>query len=186
MKNSLKILFENAHILVNHWKSNQFQQCKKWMKKSQKNQCFSFISKYFLKNEISLKYGVFQTFYKNNMWKSAVLCRIWLVMFAKTSEVWWKRKKQAFFSTVIFSSEKNKEFILTIDKVFTNLLTTLYSLHSSPLYWAVPQLLQESGQKGEAYIRLFVTLSCTYLRNNIKWLEQSSKDILQPVGVALE
>ena len=93
-----KILFENAHILVNHWKSNQFQQCKKWMKKSQKNQCFSFISKYFLKNEISLKYGVFQTFYKNNMWKSAVLCRIWLVMFAKTSGVWWKRKKQAFFS----------------------------------------------------------------------------------------
>ena len=29
----------------------------------------------------------FQTFYKNNMWKSAVLCRIWLVTFAETSGV---------------------------------------------------------------------------------------------------
>ena len=42
------------------------------MNKSQ-NQFFLFIYKYFLKNEIGLKYDVFQTCYKNNMWKSPVV-----------------------------------------------------------------------------------------------------------------
>lgn len=69
-------------------------------------------------------------------------------------------------------------------KMFVEVVNTVRT--QVPANVTVPQLLQESGQKGEAYIRLFVTLSCTYLRNNIKWLEQSSKDILQPVGVALE
>ena len=36
-------------------------------------------------------------FLPNNMLKPAVVCRIWLVMFAKTPGVWWKREKQAFF-----------------------------------------------------------------------------------------
>ena len=43
----------------------------------------------------------FQTFYKNNMWKPAVLYIMWLVMFAKTSEVWWKRENRLFL--VIFN-----------------------------------------------------------------------------------
>eukprot|EP00493_Phyllostaurus_siculus_P018651 UN18945 len=33
---------------------------------------------------------VYSNFYKNNMCKSAVLCSIWLVTFAKTSGIWWK------------------------------------------------------------------------------------------------
>lgn len=36
---------------------------------------------------------------------------------------------------------------------------------------SIAQLLQSSGQRGEAFIRLFITLACTYLKNNIRFIE---------------
>ena len=93
MKNSLK-----NHI----WKRSYISKIliltiQKMDEKSQKR-WFLFICKYFFKNEICIKYGIYQTFYKNKLWEPAVLCIFWLVTFAKTSGVWCKWQKTLFFS----------------------------------------------------------------------------------------
>ena len=56
----------------------------------------------------------FSNFLQNNMWKLAVLCRIWLVTFAKA------------FVSLFLKGKKTENFILSINNVFAKLLNSPY------------------------------------------------------------
>merc|ERR1711970_295293 len=69
--------------------------------------------------------------------------------------------------------EKNSKYREKVFKMFAQIVET-YKSHI-PSGKCIVRLMKNSTQEGETFIRLFTTLACSYLKNNLKFLESSDE-----------